>query len=94
MDHSEEYERDETENEELVLSNETQKEGDGDDLVDTDTDRSENIEIDQRKHHDLHRTLHSLTIWHAEYSVDTDIDLESNLTRKLIWVLLLWWQHN
>ena len=38
MDHSEENERDELENEELFLSRETQKEGDGDDLVNTDTD--------------------------------------------------------
>ena len=42
MGHSEEDERDEIDNDELFLSKETQKEGDGDDLVNTDadTDRS------------------------------------------------------
>ena len=85
MYHLEEDERDEIENEELFLSRETQKEGYGDDLVntDTDTDRSETNERDQRKHHDLHRTLHSLRIGHDEYSDDTDIDLESNVTRNI-----------
>ena len=68
MDHSEENERDELENEELFLSKQTQKEGDGDDIVnnDTDTDLSETYERDQRKHHDLQRTLHSLRIGHDE----------------------------
>ena len=42
LDHSEENKRDEIENGELCFSKETQKEGDCDDLVntDTDTDRS------------------------------------------------------
>ena len=66
MDHSEEDERDEIENEELVLIKETQKEVDGDDLVDTDNDLSETNERDQRKHHDLHRTIDSLRIEHDE----------------------------
>ena len=83
MDHSEENERDELENEELFLSKETQKEGNCDDLVDTDTDWSETNKRDQRNHHDLHRTLHSLILWHDEYYVDTDIDLESNVTRNI-----------
>ena len=83
LDHSEENERDELENEELFLSKETQKEGDGDDLVITDTDLSETNERDQRKHHDLHRTLHSLRIGHDEYSDDTHIDLESDVTRNI-----------
>ena len=56
MDHSEEDEKDGMENEELVLSKETQKVGYGDDLIDTDTDRSETNMRDQRKHHDLHKT--------------------------------------
>ena len=85
MGHSEESKRDELESEELILSKKTKKEGDVDDLVntDTDTDISETNERDQRKHHDLHRTLHSLRIGHDEYSVDTAIDLESNVTRKI-----------
>ena len=85
MGHSEENKRDELESEELILRKQTQKEGDGDDLVntDTDTDQSENNERDQRKHHDLHRTLHSLRIGHDEYSADTDIDLESNVKKKI-----------
>ena len=64
LDHPEEYERYELENEEIFLSKETQIEGDFEDLVntDTDTDRSETNEIDQRKNHDLHRTLNSLRI--------------------------------
>ena len=81
----EEKKRDGLESEELILSKQTQKEGDYDDLVntDTDTDISETNERDQRKHHDLHRTLHSLRIVHDEYSVDTAIDLESNVTRNI-----------
>ena len=38
MGHSEEIERDELESEELILSKKTKKEGDVDDLVNTDTD--------------------------------------------------------
>ena len=38
MRHSEENKRDELESEELILSKKTQKEGDADDLVDTNTD--------------------------------------------------------
>ena len=70
MGHSEENKRIELESEELILSRQTQKEGDGDDLVDTDagtdTDVSENNSRDQAKHHDLHRTLHSLRIGHDD----------------------------
>ena len=64
--------RDELEREEIILSKQTQKEGDGDDLVDTDTDTntdtdmSETNKRDQAKHHDLHRTLHSLRIGHDD----------------------------
>ena len=83
MDHLEEDERDEIENEELFLSEETQKEGDGDDVVNTDTDLSETNERDQIEHQDLHRTLSSLKIVHYEYSVDTDIYLDSNVTRNI-----------
>ena len=84
LGHSEENERDELENEELIFSKKTQKEGDGDDLVntDTDTDLSETNERDQRKHHNLHRTLVSQKIGHDEYYVATDIDMESNVTRN------------
>ena len=57
-----------------------------DDLMDTDSgtdnDMSENNSRDQAKHHDLHRTLHSLRIGHDDLSVDTAIDLESNVTRN------------
>ena len=42
----------------------------------------ENNSRDQARHHDLHRTLHSLRIGHDDLSVDTAIDLESNVTRK------------
>ena len=34
--------------------------------------------------HDLHRTLDSQKIGHDEYSVATDIDLESNVTRNIV----------
>ena len=70
---------------ELILSKKTQKEGDGDYLVNTDThtDISETNKRDQRKHHDLHRTLHIPRIGHDDYSVDTAIDLESNVTRNI-----------
>ena len=51
-------------------------------MVNTDTDLSETNERDQRKHHNLHRTLVSQKIGHDEYSVATDIDLESNVTRN------------
>ena len=69
----------------MILSKQTQKEGDDDDLVntDTDTDISETNERDQRKHHDLQITLHIQIIGHDEYSVDTAIDLESNVTRNI-----------
>ena len=85
MGHSEENKRDELESEELILSRQTQKEGDGDDLVDTDTDTdmSETNKRYQAKHHELHRTLHSLRIGHDDYSGDTAIDLEYNVTRKI-----------
>ena len=43
---------------------------------------SENNSRSQAKHHDLHRTLHSLRIGHDDLSVDTAIDLESNETRN------------
>ena len=70
------------ENEELVMRKETQKEGNGDDVFNTDTDQSETDERDQRKHPDLHKILDSQKIGHVEYSVATDIDLESNVTRN------------
>ena len=41
---------------------------------------SETNSRDHRKHHDLHRTLHSLRIGHDDLSVCTAIDLESNVT--------------
>ena len=85
MGHSEANEQDELENEELILSRQTQKEGYGDDLVDTDTDTdmSETNKIDQARHHDLHRTLHSLRIGHNDYYVDTAINMKSNVTRNI-----------
>ena len=82
LDHSEEYERDEIENEEFFLSKETQKEGDGNDLVNTGTDLSETNERDHIKHHDVHRTLVSQKIEHDEYSIANGIDMESNVTRN------------
>ena len=79
MGHSEENRRDELESKELILSKNTQKEEDSDDLVDTDTgtdtDMSQTNSRDQAKHHDLHRTLHSLRIGHYDLSVDTAIEL-------------------
>ena len=87
MGHSEENKSDELESEELILSRQTQKQGYGDDLVDTDTDTdtdmSETKKRDQAKHHNLHTTLYSLRIGHDDYSVDTAIDLESNVTRNI-----------
>ena len=69
-----------------MLSKNKQKEGDADDLVDTDTgtdtDMSENNSRDQAKHHYLYRTLHSLRIGHDDLSVDTAIDMEYNVTRN------------
>ena len=63
MGHSEEKKIDELESEELILSDQTQKEGDADDIVDTDTDTdtdmSETNKGYQAKHHNLHRTIHS-----------------------------------
>ena len=44
---------------------------------------SETNNRDQAKHHNLYKTLHSLKIGHNEYSVDTAIDLESNVTRNI-----------
>ena len=86
LGHSEENRRDELKRKELILSKNKQKEGDADDLVDTDTgtdtDMSENNSRYQAKHHDLHRTLHSLRIGHDDLSVDTVIDLEYNVTKK------------
>ena len=79
-DHSDTDERDQKENEELVIRKENQKEGDGYDLVNTDTDQSETDERYQRKHPNLHKTLDSQKIGHDEYSVATDIDMESNVT--------------
>ena len=38
---------------------------------------------DKGKHHNLHRTLHRLRIGHDDYSVDTAIDLEYNVTRNI-----------
>ena len=72
----------EIENDEWVIRRENKKEGDGDDLVNTDTDQSETDERDQRKHPNLHKTLDSQKIGHDEYSVATDIDLESNVTKN------------
>ena len=46
----------------------------------TDTDMSKNNSRDQAKHHDRHRTLHSLRKGHYDLSVDTVIDLDSNVT--------------
>ena len=87
MGHSEENRRDELKSKELILSKNTQKEVDADDLVDidtgTDTDMSETNKRYQAKHHNLHRTLHSLRIGHDDYSVDTAIDLEYNVTREI-----------
>ena len=37
---------------------------------------------DQAKHHDRHRTLHSLRKGHDDLSVDTVIDLDSNVTKN------------
>ena len=37
---------------------------------------------DQAKHHDRHRTLHRLRKGHDDLSVDTVIDLDSNVTKK------------
>ena len=79
------------ENEELVIRKETQKEVDDDDLVNTDTDQSETDVRDQRKNPDLHKIHDSQKIGHDDYSVATDIDLESNVTKN---TLLLWWQYN
>ena len=85
MGHSEENRRDELKNQKLSLSKNKKIEGDGDDLVDTDavtdTDMSENNSRDQAKHYDLHRTLHSLRIGHNDLSIDTVIDLDSNVTK-------------
>ena len=95
MGHSEGNRWDEIKNQKLSLSKNIPIEGDGDDLVDTDagtdTDMSENNSRDQAKHHDLHKTLHSLRIGHDDLSVDTIIDMDSNVTKKN-WVLLLFWQ--
>ena len=52
---------------------------------------SENKSRDQAKHHDRHRTLHSLSKGHDDLSVDSVIDLDSNVTKK-IRVLLLFWK--
>ena len=82
MDHSETDKRYHIKNEELVIRKETQKEGDGDDIVDTDTDQSELMKEIREKNPDLHKTLDSQKIGHDEYSVATDIDLESNVTRN------------
>ena len=85
MRHSEENRRDELKSKELILIKNKQKEGDADDIVDTDTgtdtDMSENNSRDQAKHHNLHRTLHSLRIGHDDLSVDTVIDLDSNVKK-------------
>ena len=70
------------ENEEFVIRKETQKEGDGDYLVNTDTDQSETDGRDQRKRPNLHQTLDSQKIGHDEYSVATDIDMDSNVMRN------------
>ena len=43
---------------------------------------SENNSRDQAKHHDRHRTLHSLRKGQDDLSVDTVIDLDSNVTKK------------
>ena len=83
LGHSEENKRDELECEEFILSRQTQKEVDSDDLVNTDTDLSETNENDQIKNHDVHRTLHSLRIGNDEYSVDTAIYQEYNVTRNI-----------
>ena len=57
-----------------------------DDIVDTDagtdTDMSENNSRDQAKYHDIHRTLHSLRKGHDDLSIDTVIDLDSNVTKQ------------
>ena len=85
LGHSEGNRRDEFKNQKLSLSKNKQIEGDGDDLVDTDagtdTDMSENNSRDQAKHHDLHRTLLRLRIGHDDLSVDTVIDMDSNVTK-------------
>ena len=44
---------------------------------------SETNKIDQAKRHYLQRTLHSLRIGHDDYSVDTAIDMEFNVTRNI-----------
>ena len=58
----------------------------------TDTEISENNSRDQAKHHDRHRTLHSLRKGHDDLSVDTVIDLDSNVTKKIRLLLLFWQQ--
>ena len=50
----------------------------------TDTDMSENNSRDEAKHHDRHRTLHSLRKGHDDLSIDTVNDLDSNVTKKII----------
>ena len=44
---------------------------------------SETNKIDQARHHDLHRTLHSLRIGHNDYYVDTAINMKSNVMRNI-----------
>ena len=44
---------------------------------------SENNSRDEAKHHDRHRTLHSLIKEHDDLSVDTINDLDSNVTKKI-----------
>ena len=51
MGHSEENKKDELESEELILSKKTQKEGNVDDLVDTDTG-TDMSETNKRDHSD------------------------------------------
>ena len=87
MGHSEGNRRDELKNQKLSLSKNKQIGGDGDDIVDTDTvtdtDMSENNSRDQANHHDRHRKLHSLRKGHDDLSVDTVIDLDSNVTKNI-----------
>ena len=73
LGHWEENKIDELESKELILSKKTQKEGDADDLVDTDTGTdthmSETNKKNQAKHPDLHRTLHVLFLGYEVFCV-------------------------
>ena len=50
---------------------------------DLESDESETDERDHRKHPDLHKIIDSQKIGHDDYSVATDIYLESNVTKNI-----------